>query len=376
MTAVHFGAGNIGRGFIGLALHSAGHRVIFVDVDDSLISSIVAADSYRVVETGANGIVHTVDNFTGVNSASNPDLVVQSIAEADIVTTAVGPRILEFVAPLIARGLAARTSPTPLAVMACENAIGATDTLKSFVAASASAAEMARARFANTAVDRIVPVQDSTEGLDVTVEAFSEWVIDRTPFKGAEPVIPDAHFVDNLAPYIERKLLTVNTGHASIAYLGLRAGARHIAEALAIASVAVVVDAVLDETTRMLVARHGLDEADQRAYVAQTLDRFRNPDLDDELVRVGRQPLRKLSRHERLIEPAAVLAESGVTPEALLQVIEAAIRFEVPSDDESVQLQRMRATLSPEEIATTVCGIDNGHPLFPGLVDAIARTLG
>ena len=376
MTAVHFGAGNIGRGFIGLALHSAGHRVIFVDVDDSLISSIVATDSYRVIETGSTGIVHTVDNFTGLNSATNTDQVVLAIAEADIVTTAVGPRVLEFVAPLIARGLAARTSSTPLAVMACENAIGATDTLKSFVAASASAAEMARAQFANTAVDRIVPVQESTEGLDVTVEAFSEWVIDRTPFNGVEPVIPDAHFVDNLAPYIERKLFTVNTGHASIAYLGLRAGARHIAEALAITSVAVVVDRVLDETTRMLVARHGLDEADQRAYVAQTLERFRNPDLDDELIRVGRQPLRKLSRHERLIEPAAVLSESGVTPVALLKVIEAAMRFDVPADDESVQLQRMRATLSADEIATTVCGIDSGHPLFPALVAAIARTLG
>ena len=376
MTAVHFGAGNIGRGFIGLALHSAGHRVIFVDVDDSLISSIVATDSYRVIETGSTGIVHTVDNFTGLNSATNTDQVVLAIAEADIVTTAVGPRVLEFVAPLIARGLAARTSSTPLAVMACENAIGATDTLKSFVAASASAAEMARAQFANTAVDRIVPVQESTEGLDVTVEAFSEWVIDRTPFNGVEPVIPDAHFVDNLAPYIERKLFTVNTGHASIAYLGLRAGARHIAEALAITSVAVVVDGVLDETTRMLVARHGLDEADQRAYVAQTLERFRNPDLDDELIRVGRQPLRKLSRHERLIEPAAVLSESGVTPVALLQVIEAAMRFDVPADDESVQLQRMRATLSADAIATTVCGIDSGHPLFPALVAAIARTLG
>ena len=376
MTAVHFGAGNIGRGFIGLALHSAGHRVIFVDVDDSLISSIVATDSYRVIETGSTGIVHTVDNFTGLNSATNTDQVVLAIAEADIVTTAVGPRVLEFVAPLIARGLAARTSSTPLAVMACENAIGATDNLKSFVAASASAAEMARAQFANTAVDRIVPVQESTEGLDVTVEAFSEWVIDRTPFNGVEPVIPDAHFVDNLAPYIERKLFTVNTGHASIAYLGLRAGARHIAEALAITSVAVVVDGVLDETTRMLVARHGLDEADQRAYVAQTLERFRNPDLDDELIRVGRQPLRKLSRHERLIEPAAVLSESGVTPVALLQVIEAAMRFDVPADDESVQLQRMRATLSADAIATTVCGIDSGHPLFPALVAAIARTLG
>jgi mannitol-1-phosphate 5-dehydrogenase len=376
MTAVHFGAGNIGRGFIGLALHSAGHRVIFVDVDDSLILSIVATDSYRVIETGSNGTVHTVNNFTGLNSATNADQVVQSIAQADIVTTAVGPRILEFVAPLIAKGLAARTLVRPLAVMACENAIGATDTLKSFVAAVATDVELSRAQFANTAVDRIVPVQDSTGGLDVTVEAFSEWVIDRTPFDGAEPIIPGAHFVDDLAPYIERKLLTVNTGHASIAYLGLRAGARHIAEALSMTSVAVLVDAVLDETTRMLVARHGLDETDQRAYVEQTLDRFRIPDLDDELIRVGRQPLRKLSRHERLIEPAAVLAESGVTPVALLRVIEAAVMFDVPSDDESVELQRMRATLSAEEIATTVCGIERGHPLFSSLIAAIGPTLG
>jgi mannitol-1-phosphate 5-dehydrogenase len=376
MTAVHFGAGNIGRGFIGLALHRAGHRVIFVDVDESLISAIATADSYRVVETGLNGIVHTVDNFTGLNSATSPDAVARAIADADVVTTAVGPRILEFVAPLIAQGLAARTSAVPLAVMACENAIGATDTLKSFVARSASEAEMSRAHFANTAVDRIVPVQDSSEGLDVTVEAFSEWVIDRTPFDGAEPIIPDAHYVDDLAPYIERKLLTVNTGHASIAYLGLRAGALHIAEALAITSVAELVDAVLDETTQMLVARHGLDETDQRAYVSQTLNRFRNPDLDDELVRVGRQPLRKLSRHERLIEPAAALAESGVTPVALLQVIEAALRFDVASDIESVELQKMRVSSSADEIAAKVCGIEADHPLFSALTAAIARTLG
>jgi mannitol-1-phosphate 5-dehydrogenase len=126
----------------------------------------------------------------------------------------------------------------------------------------------------------------------------------------------------------------------------------------------------------MLVARHGIDENDQRAYVAQTLKRFHNPDLDDELVRVGRQPLRKLSRHERLVEPAAALAEVGVTPVALLQVIEAALRFDVTSDDESVEMQRMRATLSADEIASTVCGIGDDHPLFSPLVASIARTLG
>ncbi len=373
MTAVHFGAGNIGRGFIGLALHAAGHRVIFVDVAADLIERLASADSYRVIETGAGATTHTVTNFSALNSATDPDAVVAAIAEADIVTTAVGPKILPFVAPLIARGLDARTASTPLAVMACENAIGATDTLRTEVEKTATAESLARGRFANTAVDRIIPIQDATNNLDVTVEAFSEWVVDRTPFEGHEPAIPDAHFVDNLAPYIERKLLTVNTGHASIAYLGVQAGATHIGEALALESVALLVDAVLDETTRMLIARHGIDARAQRTYVAKTLDRFRNPDLDDELVRVGRQPLRKLSRHERLIEPAAALAEAGETPVALLRVVEAALKFDVHGDEESVQLQEIRRSSSPESIAETVCGIGSTHPLYPELVASIRR---
>lgn len=376
MTAVHFGAGNIGRGFIGLVLHNSGHRVIFVDVNDALIESIAQADSYRVVETGDGAAVHTVTNFTGLNSTRDPDAVVAAIAEADIVTTAVGPKILQFVGPLIARGLAARTVPRRLAVMACENAIGATDTLRSVVAKTATKAELARAVFANTAVDRIIPTQVETDGLDVTVEAFCEWVVDRTPFHGDEPDIGEAHFVDNLAPYIERKLFTVNTGHASIAYLGIQAGAHHIAEALAMESISVLVDEVLAETSHMLVHRHGLDPVDQRTYVEKTLSRFRNPDLDDSLERVGRQPLRKLSRHERLIEPAAALAEMGETPAALLQVIDAAIRFDNADDAESVELQALRKTLSVTEFANQVCGIDESHPLYPHLATVIQRTLG
>ena len=376
MTAVHFGAGNIGRGFIGLVLHNSGHRVIFVDVNDALIESIAQADSYRVVETGDGAAVHTVTNFTGLNSTRDPDAVVAAIAEADIVTTAVGPKILEFVGPLIARGLAARTASRPVAVMACENAIGATDTLREVVAKTSTKAELDRAVFANTAVDRIIPTQVETDGLDVTVEAFCEWVVDRTPFHGDEPDIGEAHFVDNLAPYIERKLLTVNTGHASIAYLGIQAGAHHIAEALAMESISVLVDNVLAETSRMLVHRHGLDPVDQRTYVEKTLSRFRNPDLDDSLERVGRQPLRKLSRHERLIEPAAALAEMGETPSALLQVIDAAIRFDNADDAESVELQALRNTLSVPEFANQVCGIDESHVLYPHLATVIQRTLG
>ncbi|MEY4397179.1 MAG: hypothetical protein RLZZ40_935 [Actinomycetota bacterium] len=373
MTAVHFGAGNIGRGFIGLLLHNAGHHVTFVDVAAPLIDSLNSTPSYRVIETGDGAQTHTVKDFSGLNSATQADEVVATIAAADIVTTAVGPKILAFVAPLIARALEVRTVSTPLAVMACENAIGATDILRVAVAETASADALARGRFANTAVDRIVPIQPEGQGLDVTVESFCEWVIDRSPFDGAEPVIPGAHFVDDLAPYIERKLLTVNTGHASTAYLGKQRGAEYIADALDIVDVRQGVEAVLAETTAMLVARHGLDLEAQRSYATKTLQRFRNPGLADLVDRVGRQPLRKLSRHERLIEPAAALAEAGTVPVAILAVVTAAMAFDVADDPESVELQAKRTELTAEQFAHNVCGIESDHPLFPHLVDAISR---
>ncbi|MEN9740912.1 MAG: hypothetical protein RLZ72_1178 [Actinomycetota bacterium] len=373
MTAVHFGAGNIGRGFIGLLLHNAGHHVTFVDVAAPLIDSLNSTPSYRVIETGDGAQTHTVNDFSGLNSGTQADEVVATIAAADIVTTAVGPKILAFVAPLIARALEVRTVSTPLAVMACENAIGATDILRVAVAETASVDALARGRFANTAVDRIVPIQPEGQGLDVTVESFCEWVIDRSPFDGAEPVIPGAHFVDDLAPYIERKLLTVNTGHASTAYLGKQRGAEYIADALDIVDVRQGVEAVLAETTAMLVARHGLDLEAQRSYATKTLQRFRNPGLADLVDRVGRQPLRKLSRHERLIEPAAALAEAGTVPVAILAVVTAAMAFDVADDPESVELQAKRTELTAEQFAHDVCGIESDHPLFQHLVDAISR---
>ena len=136
MKAVHFGAGNIGRGFVGLLLHEAGYEVVFADVADALITELAAADSYQVHEVGENPAVRTVDNFRALNSGTQEADVVAEIATADIVTTAVGPHILKFVAPVIAKGIAARAAGlAPLQVMACENAINATDILKSEVAA-------------------------------------------------------------------------------------------------------------------------------------------------------------------------------------------------------------------------------------------------
>ncbi|HEY1531940.1 MAG TPA: mannitol-1-phosphate 5-dehydrogenase [Galbitalea sp.] len=375
MKAVHFGAGNIGRGFIGLVLHNAGYEVVFADVAAPLIDALAASTSYRVIEVGTDARTSTVHNYRALNSATNEAEVIAEIATADIVTTAVGPNILKFVAPLIAAALDKRdASRDPLAVMACENAINATDLLRNSVVDTIhDPTLLSRAVFANTAVDRIVPGQPEGAGLDVTVEAFFEWAVEKPPFGRDVPNIPEAHFVEDLAPYIERKLFTVNTGHATTAYHGFLAGADSIADAIGMPSVLAEVRAVLAETKELLVAKHGFSAEVQQEYIDTNLARFANDELTDTVGRVGRQPLRKLSRNERFVGPAAELAERGLSADALVRAMGAALRFDAPDDPQSVELLELLESTSAHGFVLQVTGLEPVHPLFAAVVAEVER---
>lgn len=380
MKAVHFGAGNIGRGFVGLLLHEGGYEVVFSDVIAPLVEALDAAESYTVHEVGDGGTDRVVEGFRAVSSAESPEAVAEEVATAQVVTTAVGPTVLKFIAPHVLAGLRRRDpAAAPLQVMACENAIGATDTLRGHMREHAGAdweQLSARAVFANTAVDRIVPGQPAGAGIDVTVEPFYEWAIERGPFGESLPQIPGAHFVDDLGPYIERKLFTVNTGHAAAAYLGARAGKERIAEALAEDSVAAGVAAALEETSALLVAKHGFTPEDMTEYRRTILGRFRNAALPDTVQRVGRQPLRKLSRHERLIGPAAQAVERGLSADGLLAVVDAALDFRDPEDEQARQLEGLLADLPPREFVEQVTGLEAEHALAGPVEQLVARRRG
>ena len=380
-VAVHFGAGNIGRGFVGLILHRAGYEVVFADVVGELIDALNSTPSYQVKEVGLDSREEAVDNYRAINSRNDEPAVIAEIAAADIVTTAVGPTVLKFVAPVIAAALRDRADDAaPLTVMACENAINATNVLRDHIRSNVADDEWpaveAKAVFANTAVDRIVPAQAADAGLDVTVETYFEWAIERPPFGGNEPSIPDATWVDDLAPYIERKLFTVNTGHATTAYHGFARGISKLSDALADDAVRSAVEGVLGETKQLLVAKHDFTDEAQQAYVDKILERFANPHLPDTVDRVGRQPLRKLSRNERLIGPASELAERGIRPEHLLATVEAALSFDVPEDPESVELQELLKSSTAAEATERITGLKPDDPLYPDVLAVLERKAG
>ncbi|KQQ27847.1 mannitol-1-phosphate 5-dehydrogenase [Frondihabitans sp. Leaf304] len=375
--AVHFGAGNIGRGFIGQYLQASGYEVVFADVNTELVRTLNSTPSYDVHAIGGDSDnTTTVSGYRAIDNRLDEAGVVHEISTADIVTTSVGPRILPSLASLLARGLAQRPAHLPpLTVIACETAIGASSTLAAVVGRIHDHGEQLvreRAVFANCEIDRIVPEQ--TPGLDVTIESFAEWIVDRGAFGDAEhPTIDGVTWVDDLEPFIERKLFTVNTAHAAAAYYGWSHGIASIREALAAPDVHSEVLSVLAETKTLLVAKYGLDPAEQQAYIDRNLERIADPHLPDTTGRVGRNPLSKVSRHERLVGPAAQLAERGLPFDALVRAVRAALDFDVPDDVESRELQSLlRSGAGAPLLAETLTGVFPGHPLFPALVDAVA----
>ncbi|KAH6855912.1 mannitol-1-phosphate dehydrogenase [Chaetomium sp. MPI-CAGE-AT-0009] len=381
--AVHFGAGNIGRGFVACFLHNSGYEVIFAEVNDTTVKKLNAQKSYKVIEVGADGTSEsTITNYRAINSRINEAELVHEIATADLVTCSVGPHILKFLAPVIAKGIDARsTDLTPVAVIACENAIGATDTLAEFIKSPENtnpdrlADYDKRARFANSAIDRIVPAQDPDAGLDVRLEKFYEWVVESTPFEDhAPPAVEGIHWVSNLQPFIERKLYTVNTGHATAAYHGYIRRKTTVYDALQDREIQEEVKKALANTASLITQKHGIPEAEQQAYVDKIVRRIGNPHLEDAVERVGRAPLRKLSRKERFIGPAAELAEHGKDCSALLDAAEMAFRFQnVEGDDESFKLAEIMEQNGPEDVVKQVCGLEPKEKLFPAVVDVVKR---
>ena len=343
--AIHFGGGNIGRGFIGELLVRSGYEVTFVDVAEALVDEINARRAYDIEIVGDTPKKIHVEHVRAINSNTNLEELLDAFVTADIVTTAIGPNILKFIAPNIAKGLARRLTKNdaPLNIIACENMVGGSTVLKNFVYEHLAADVQEKANrcigFPDAAVDRIVPIQHNDDPLLVKVEPFAEWDVDRKGAVGEPPAVEGLTWVDNLTAYIERKLFSVNTGHASIAYMAYLKGIEDIAAAMRDEEIVSFVRRVWAETSDLLIEKYGFDREKHAAYIRTAEERFKNPHLSDAVTRVARGPKRKLGAQDRLVSPAVQLMEMGKKPEALATVIAAALRFDYADDPEAVEVQ-------------------------------------
>lgn len=346
MKAVHFGAGNIGRGFIGKVLSDSNVAVTFADVDAPLVDQLSHDQSYKVKVVGSECQIDTVTHVTAVNSASSD--VIDRIVHTDLLTTAVGSNVLNIIAKTIAKGLTKRfeaNNSSPLNIIACENMVRGTTHLKNEVYSHLDESFHARCDelvgFVDSAVDRIVPPSEAANDdlLEVTVESFSEWIVDEQQFKGGVPNIAGMEKTDNLMAFVERKLFTLNTGHCITAYLGALKGHETVRDAIQDPEIRAEVKTAMEESGEVLIRRYGFDKELHAAYIEKILGRFANPYLRDEIDRVARQPIRKLGENDRLIKPLLGTIEYGTKNKTLLKGIAAAFKYVNETDPQAVELQ-------------------------------------
>lgn len=373
--AIQFGAGNIGRGFIGAVLSEAGYHVVFADVNEVVVNRINEDGKYTVEIMDTECSKVEITNISAVDSRS-PELA-KEIAQAQIVTTAVGLGILPRIAGALAAGIAERQAQGVtefLNVIACENGLRASSQLKEHVYTHLDEAQKAYAdeyvAFPDCSVDRIVPPIKSENPIDVVVEKFYEWNVERASIKGEAPQIAGMNLADNLIAYIERKLFTLNTGHAITAYLGKLKGHKTIADSISDESIYAIVKAAMQESGEGLVAKYGFDHDAHFAYIDKIIGRFKNPHLQDDVTRVGREPLRKLSPNDRLIKPTMTAVEYGFATPNLVLGIGAALHYDNPEDPQSVQLQQAIAENGVAKALEQFSGISADNALAAQILEA------
>ncbi|WP_045048808.1 mannitol-1-phosphate 5-dehydrogenase [Rouxiella chamberiensis] len=380
MKALHFGAGNIGRGFIGKLLADAQVELTFADVSPVLLEALNSRKGYDVHVVGEQATVEPVKNVSAVNSAGQD--AINLIAQVDLVTTAVGPTILEKIAPNVAKGLVLRHqqgNESPLNIIACENMVRGTSQFKQHVFNALPEEEKAwveaHVGFVDSAVDRIVPpaAAGTTDPLEVTVETFSEWIVDQTQFKGPLPDIKGMELTDNLMAFVERKLFTLNTGHAITAYLGQQAGHATIRDAILDPEVREVVKGAMEESGAVLIKRYGFDAEKHAAYIQKILSRFENPYLHDDVERVGRQPLRKLSAGDRLVKPLLGTEEYALPHDNLVTGIAAAMRYRSEQDPQAQELVELLNTLGPKAALAQISGLPADGEVVAQAVDVYEK---
>lgn len=344
--AIQFGAGNIGRGFIGALLSKSGYHVVFADVNEEIISKINEDKCYTIHIMDVECKDEKVENISGVISTS--DEILEEIRTSDIITTAVGPVVLPRIASTIANGIKLRkiTGVTSyLNIVACENVIKASSQLEEEVKKYLNEEEIAYLNeyvgFPNCSVDRIVPPVKSENILDVVVENFYEWNVEEKAFKGEIPKIYGMNLADNLMAYIERKLFTLNTGHAITAYFGYLKGYNTVDESIKDEVIHDLVKKAMIESGQGLIAKYNFDKEEHFKYIDKIIGRFKNPYLKDDVARVGREPLRKLNENDRLIKPLMTAKSFNLDIDNLLLGVGAALNYNNEEDSQSVELQSL-----------------------------------
>ena len=358
------GMGAIGRAVSGYAMTQAGVHVTFADIVQPQIDAVNAAGGYWLETADIYTKQQSRSFISGVRAVHVGSAEAEQEAlQADYLISAVGPRGFRALLEQICSWLALRDAPDarPLYCMIFENDGAAVPLLQEAVAQKLGACP-AWLHIAKCSIERMSKLtSDPEHGMLAIGETFFPIISSAAAMRGCgiEARSDVLELVDDVGKYYARKLYTNNLGHAVLSYAGTPKGYRNTVEAMADPEIRAWVEGALHESGRALIHRYGFSETQMQKHLETLLLRYENPGLIDDLQRLGRDPLRKISPQERIMQPLDWCGEYGLPRTDLVRTLHAAIHYADRQAENTEPLIRLLAESGEEEILKTVCHADH-----------------
>lgn len=312
---VQFGAGNIGRSFIGQLFSRSGYEVVFIDINKELVKELNKKRTYKLVikRNELPDEIILIENIRAINGYDK-EAVIREIVDTDILATAVGKDALPQIVPVIAQGLQLRDEKrgkNPLDIIIAENFRNVADylrkELKSLLPLEYPFDELVG--LIESSIGKMVPLMKEEDKkkdlLWIFAEPYNTLIVDKKGFKTPLPHLRDLRAVENIKAYVDRKLFIHNLGHSAAAYLGYQYDSKmtFIYEALEVPEIYKIVREGMKQSAVALNEAYPKDLAlqDLQDHIDDLLFRFQNKSLRDTIFRVGRDLYRKLDKNERLV---------------------------------------------------------------------------
>ncbi|WP_251860053.1 hypothetical protein [Clostridium sp. Marseille-Q2269] len=382
MNATVIGGGRIGRGFVSSLLKRNGVSINFFDISCDLTSLFNSKDSYTVHVLGNPHKNTIVSDFNGY-LIDDIESLSREFEKTNIVFTSVGGKNLVSLGKKIAKAykncLEKGTSPHFI-IITCENWIKPADDLKESILYELSPYE--KEKFLNNvditqsvirASGTSAPTGEDTDNeLDTWVQDY--WILPVDKKRIIKNNIPKLKFFDfdeNFGEMLAQKIYTNNTSVAIIAYLGYLKGHKYVADAANDPEIQPILDECYNEINYGLINVLGVSKKSQLEFSKIAKKKYQDPNIVDYVVRIGRDPLRKLAPDDRLIAPAKMAIKSGITPKAIAYGTAAALYFDYLDDPIAICLKEMREQYGNKYVLKTVCGLGEGDQLTKLILQCI-----
>jgi len=343
---IQFGAGNIGRSFIGQLFSRSGYEVVFVDIKKELVEKLNKKRAYKLVikRNELPDEIILIENIRAINGYDK-EAVIQEIVDVDIIATAVGKHALPKIVPVIAQGLQLRyekRGKSPLDIIIAENLRNVSDYLKKELKSYLPREYLFDELFGliESSIGKMVPLMKEEDKkkdlLWVFAEPYNTLIVDKKGFKNPLPQVRDLWAVENIKAYVDRKLFIHNLGHSTSAYLGYQYNSEmiFIYEALEVPEIYKTVRECMKQSAVALnrVYPKDLTLQDLQNHIDDLLFRFQNKSLGDTIFRVGRDLYRKLDKNERLVGPMILAKRQGTPYNKIKRAFYAALDFKAKDE--------------------------------------------